>query len=108
MSFSELVGLTGAALAAYAYLPQITHLIREHCSAGLSERAFALWLASSVLMTTHAVTIGSPVFIVLGVQQILATGIIAFFCRRYRGQACPSHDAAAPTSGMLMTTPPSG
>jgi uncharacterized protein with PQ loop repeat len=90
MTFSELIGLSGAALAAYAYLPQIAHLIREHCSAGLSERAFALWLASSVLMTTHALTINSLVFILLGAEQMMATGVIAFFCHRYRDEACPS------------------
>lgn len=97
VSVSELLGLTGAAIAAYAYLPQITHLVRERCSAGLSERAFGLWLLSSVLMTTHAISIRSPVFIVLGGQQIVATGVIAFFCRRYRGQVCPSHASPAAT-----------
>ncbi len=91
MSASELLGLIGATVAAYAYLPQITHLVREHCSAGLSERAYALWLVSSLLMSVHAMTIRSLVFIVLGVQQVLATGVIAFFCRRYRDRACPAH-----------------
>lgn len=106
MSFSELLGLTGAALAAYAYLPQITHLVRERCSAGLSERAFVLWLVSSVLMTTHAVGIGSPVFIVLGAQQIMATSVIAFFCHRYRGQACPSHgEVARPAEALVSPSP---
>jgi len=109
MTPSEAVGLGGAALAGYAYLPQITHLIREHCSAGLSERAFALWLASSVLMTVHAITIDSVVFVILGGQQILSTGIIAWFCRRYRDQACPSHEPASlavlRTSGRHEGTP---
>lgn len=91
MTPSELLGLSGAALAGYAYLPQITHLVRERCSAGLSERAFSLWLTSSLLMTIHAIAIESLVFIVLGIQQIVSTGIIAFFCRRYRGEACPAH-----------------
>ena len=92
MSGSELIGLAGAALAGYAYLPQITHLIRERCSSGLSERAFALWLVASLLMTVHAVTIRAVVFIVLGILQVAASGVIAFDCRRYRGRACPSHD----------------
>ena len=92
MSGSEVIGLGGAAVAGYAYLPQITHLIRERCSSGLSERAFALWLVASVLMTVHAITIGAVVFIVLGIEQVAATGIIAVYCRLYRGRACPSHD----------------
>lgn len=94
MTPSELVGLVGAGVAGYAYLPQISHLVRERCSAGLSERAFALWLTSSLLMTIHAVTIGSAVFIILGMQQIVSTGVIASFCRRYRNLACPSHRPA--------------
>jgi hypothetical protein len=36
---SELIGLNGASLAGYAHLPQITHLIRQQCSAGISRRA---------------------------------------------------------------------
>jgi uncharacterized protein with PQ loop repeat len=95
VTLSEVVGLSGALLAGYAYLPQISHLIREHCSAGLSERAFVLWLGASLLMTVHAITIGAVVFIVLGIQQIACTGTIAFYCRRYRDQACPSHQAEA-------------
>ena len=93
MSVAEAIGLGGAGLAAYAYVPQIAHLVREHCSAGLSERAYTLWLVSSALMTVHAVTIGSVVFVLLGCQQIVATGLVAFFCARYRDQACPSHDS---------------
>ena len=96
MNPSELIGLGGAALAGYAYLPQITHLVRERCSSGLSERAFTLWLVASLLMTAHAVTIGAVVFIALGIQQVAATSLIAFYCRRYRGRACPSHDPRPP------------
>jgi hypothetical protein len=40
MSVPEVLGFSGAALSGYAYLPQISHLVRERCSAGLSERAF--------------------------------------------------------------------
>ena len=94
MTPSELLGFVGAGLSGYAYLPQITHLVRERCSAGLSERAFALWLTSSVLMTVHAIAIGSSVFIILGVLQIVSTAIIAFFSRRYRNLACSSHRPA--------------
>ena len=97
MNASEVIGLGGAFLAGYAYLPQITHLVKERCSAGLSERAFALWLVASLLMTVHAVSIGAVVFVVLGIMQVGATSLIAFYCRRYRGLVCPSH---APASAM--------
>jgi hypothetical protein len=88
---SEVIGFSGAAIAAYAYAPQIRHLIGERCSAGISIRAFGLWLAASVLVTVHAVTIFDPVFILLGVIQFVATGVILFFGREYRYMVCAFH-----------------
>jgi uncharacterized protein with PQ loop repeat len=88
---SELIGLSGASIAGYAYLPQITHLIREQCSAGISRRAFILWFAASILMTIHALLLPAVVFIVLGVIQIGATSTILVYTARYRGLVCPSH-----------------
>jgi uncharacterized protein with PQ loop repeat len=88
---SELIGLTGASLAGYAYLPQITHLIREHCSAGISRRAFTIWLLASVLMTVHAVLLPAVVFIALGAIQIAAITAILVYSARYRGLVCPTH-----------------
>ena len=46
----ELVGIAGISIGALAYLPQMVHLAREHCSAGISSRAWAMWLASAVLV----------------------------------------------------------
>jgi uncharacterized protein with PQ loop repeat len=88
---SELIGLSGASLAGYAYLPQIRHLIRERCSAGISRGAFSLWLFASVLMTIHAVLLPAAVFIVLGGVQIGAISIILVYSARYRGLVCPTH-----------------
>src|SRR6188472_2436325 len=88
---SELIGLSGASLAGYAYLPQIRHLIQERCSAGISRHAFLLWLLASTLMTIHAVLLPALVFIVLGAVQIGAIGAILFYSARYRGLVCPAH-----------------
>jgi uncharacterized protein with PQ loop repeat len=63
MDMPDLIGLTGAVIAGYAYVPQITHLIKERCSAGISRRAFALWFLSSLLVTINALFIQSAVFI---------------------------------------------
>lgn len=92
MAGSELLGLGGALLSGYAYLPQISHLVHERCSAGLSERAFLLWLVASGLMTVHAFAIQATVFLLLGFLQLTATALVAYFGRRYRGLACPSHE----------------
>jgi uncharacterized protein with PQ loop repeat len=91
MDGPNLIGLTGALIAGYAYLPQIRHLTREHCAAGISRRAFALWFFSSVLVTINAFFIQSVVFIVLGIVQISSTAVIYIFSTRYQGQLCPYH-----------------
>jgi uncharacterized protein with PQ loop repeat len=88
---SELIGLSGASLAGYAYLPQIRHLIQARCSAGISRNAFSLWLFASILMTIHAVLLPALVFIVLGTIQIGAISVILVYSARYRGLVCPSH-----------------
>ena len=88
---SELIGLSGASLAGYAYLPQISHLISQKCSAGISRRAFALWFVASILMTIHAVLLPALVFIVLGIVQIGAISTILVYSARYRGMVCPLH-----------------
>ena len=88
---SELIGLSGASLAGYAYLPQIRHLLRERCSAGISRRAFALWLLASALMTLHALLLPAVVFIVLGAVQLGAISVILVYSAKYRGLTCPSH-----------------
>jgi uncharacterized protein with PQ loop repeat len=97
MDGPNLIGLTGALIAGYAYIPQIKHLIKEQCSAGISRSAFMLWLISSVLITINAVFIQSTVFIVLGAIQILSTGIIFIYSTKYQGQVCAFH---APVSNI--------
>jgi uncharacterized protein with PQ loop repeat len=91
VSASEVLGFGGAVLAAYAYAPQIAHLVREQCSAGISLRAFSLWFTASALLATHAVAIADPVFAVLGLFQLVATGVILFYGHQYRYSVCPWH-----------------
>lgn len=108
---SELIGFTGASLAGYAYLPQITHLIRQQCSAGISRSAFTIWLLASILMTVHAILLPAVVFIALGAIQIGAITIILTYSARYRGLVClthqrsPAHDSLRPA---LHPPPPGG
>lgn len=91
MYIPKIIGLFGAILAGIAYLPQIIHLIKEHCSAGISQKAFIIWFIAAVAVSVEAISIQSPVFITLSFIQITATLIIIFFSYRYRG-ACPSHE----------------
>jgi uncharacterized protein with PQ loop repeat len=88
---TELAGFIGAALAGAAYVPQIWHLIRQRCSAGLSRVAFTVWLAASLLVTTHAVAIRETVFVALGAIQLAATALILIYTTRYANSYCASH-----------------
>ena len=88
---SELLGLVATALVICAYVPQVSHLVREHCSAGISLQAFGLWLVSSGLLFVHAAMIGDPIFALLQIVNLIATGIIIVCARRYRGSVCATH-----------------
>ena len=91
MTATEIAGFAGAGLAGAAYVPQISHLIRARCAAGISRLAFEVWLLASLLTTAHAVAIGAGVFIVLGGIQIVATTLIMLYATRYKDTLCPSH-----------------
>jgi uncharacterized protein with PQ loop repeat len=91
MNGPKLLGLTGALIAGSAYLPQINHLIKEQCSAGISRSAFALWFLASFLVTINAIYIHAIVFIFLGSVQIVSTAIIFMYSTKYKSQVCPFH-----------------
>jgi hypothetical protein len=96
LTATEVGGFVGAGLAGAAYVPQISHLVRARCSAGISRLAFAAWLVASLLTTVRAVAIGAGVFIVLGGIQIVATALIMLFAARYKDTTCPSHLSRPP------------
>jgi hypothetical protein len=96
LTVTEIAGFTGAGLAGAAYVPQISHLIRARCSAGISRLAFAVWLVASLLVTARAIAIHAGVFIVLGGIQIVATALIMLLAARYKDTACPSHLSRLP------------
>ena len=87
----ELLGLAGIALSMLAYLPQVIHLAREHCSAGVSRRAWAMWLLSSVLIGVLALHRRDPVFILLQISSLTSAAIILSLAHRYRGMSCRAH-----------------
>jgi hypothetical protein len=91
LTITQIAGFAGAGLAGAAYLPQISHLVRARCSAGISRPAFEVWLLAAFLTTTRAIAIGAGVFIVLGGIQIVATALILVCAARYKDTPCPSH-----------------
>ena len=91
LTATEIAGFAGAGLAGAAYVPQISHLVRARCSAGISRLAFEVWLLASLLTTARAIAIHAGVFIVLGGIQIVATTLIMLYAARYKDTPCPIH-----------------
>lgn len=98
LTVTQIAGFVGAGLAGAAYLPQISHLVRARCSAGISLLAFEVWLLASLLTTARAVAIHDGVFMALGGIQIAATAVITFCATRYKDTQCPIHLPGQPTA----------
>jgi hypothetical protein len=98
LTATEIAGFVGAGLAGAAYIPQISHLIRARCSAGISRLAFEVWLLASLLTTSRAIAIHAGVFIALGGIQTVATALIMLYATRYNGAPCPIHLPGQPTA----------
>jgi len=98
LTATQIGGFAGAGLAGAAYLPQISHLIRARCSAGMSRLAFGVWLLASFLTTARAITIHADAFIMLGAIQIVATAFIVLYVTRYQDTPCPIHLPCQPTA----------
>ena len=91
MSVTEMGGFLGVGLSGVAYAPQIVHLIRCRCSAGVSRPAYIVWLVASILLAVKAIAIQAWVFIALGGIEVLAITLILFYAARYKDQYCAFH-----------------
>jgi len=90
-SLFEALGILGIAISVVAYVPQVVHLGREHCSAGISRGAWGMWLASGLLVGALAVSRRDPVFILLQIANLTSTAVVLFLSWRYRGMVCAVH-----------------
>jgi hypothetical protein len=108
LTATEIAGFVGAGLAGAAYVPQISHLIRARCSAGISRLAFEVWLLASVLTTARAIAIHAGVFMALGGIQIVATALIMLCATRYKDTPCPSHLPGQPAAKAATRTGTAG
>ena len=103
MSNSQMLGFVGTGLVIVGYIPQIVHLTKERCTAGVSISALLLWCTASLLFLIHAGMIGDAVFVVAQSVNLAAGGLIVGFCKRYEGEVCPFHRKAY--SGLGNTGP---
>ncbi|SRR5713101_3311179 len=91
MNLPQVLGFVGTGVVAGAYVPQIWHLVKEHCSAGISIRAYFLWFLASVLFLVHAAMIKDIVFILVQVVNLLAIAAVVVYAKRYEKQICLLH-----------------
>ena len=89
MTTSQIIGFAGTGLVIVGYVPQILHLVKERCTAGISIPAFSLWCSASLLFLVHATMIGDAVFVLVQIVNLVAGGLIVAFCKRSEGEVCP-------------------
>ena len=102
----DVLGVVGIAISVVAYVPQVIHLAREHCSAGVSSRAWAMWLVSGLLVGLVAVQRRDAVFILLQLSTFTSAALILLLARRYKGMACETHAhlVSGPTPEVELTS----
>jgi lipid-A-disaccharide synthase-like uncharacterized protein len=98
----EILGIAGITISMLAYVPQVVHFGKGQCSAGISRRAWAMWLVGSLLVGTLAVHRGDFVFIALQFSTLTSAAIILFLAQKYRGMVCETH-AADPARELTAT-----
>lgn len=91
MNAFQILGFIGTGVVALAYIPQIHHLIKQHCSAGISIRAYVLWFFASLLFLAHATMNRDVVFIVVQVINLVAIFVIVIYARKYETRMCLAH-----------------
>jgi uncharacterized protein with PQ loop repeat len=91
MRLSQIVGFVGTCIVAVAYIPQIRHLINEHCSAGISIRAYRLWFLAALFFLAYAAMIRDTVFIIAQVLNLAAIYAIVIYAKRYENKLCIMH-----------------
>ena len=87
----QILGFAATTLVALGYVPQIIHLWKERCSAGISIPAWAIWVVASILFYSHAINIRDSVFVSLLTIQLTAQIAILALGARYRGAHCEFH-----------------
>jgi len=91
------LGIVGTGLVILAYLPQLIHLVKERCSAGLSIGAYVIWSVAALLLLIYAISRNDPVFIALQTYQVAATILISYFGFKFKGHFCETHGGVSQT-----------
>ena len=92
---TETLGFIGTLIAVGAYWPQIRIIISEHCSAGISLRAWGLWLLGTSFILIHALTTQDTVFILLQVLGFILIATVIILTKFYGNRVCHSLETPA-------------
>jgi MtN3 and saliva related transmembrane protein len=84
MVLHTLSGAMGVGIVVIAYVPQIARIVRTRRAAGVSIPTYLLWAAGSALLLVHAMGMGSAVFTVLTIFQIVACLVIIALTLSFR------------------------
>lgn len=101
----EILGIAGITVSMLVYVPQVIHLGTEHCSAGISRRAWTMWLVGSLLVGALAADRGDLVFIALQFSNLTSAAVILYLAQKYRGMVCETHEAN-PATELTVTGGP--
>jgi len=91
MGTPSILGFIGAILVAVAYIPQIFHIVRQHCAYGISVRAWFIWFLAALLILPRAIISGEKLFAALLIIQSIATAFILIFSYFHQDRFCPKH-----------------
>ena len=79
------VGIVGTALVTFAFVPQITLLLRTHQPGALSVRSNVFNATASALLFAYALLRGDVIFIAVMGFQLAASALIVVLIIRYSG-----------------------
>ena len=83
-----ILGLIGTLLVAFAYIPQIRHLLMKKCAACISIRSWFVWIIAALLIFLHAITGLDLVFKVFSVVNLIFITITFVLALVYKEQTC--------------------
>lgn len=88
MDIPAALGWTGTLLILAAYIPQIRHLVREKCAAGISFITWEAWWLGSVLLAIHALDQKDGAFVAVQTVNLAAVSLTLYYAKKYEGRTC--------------------
>ena len=89
---TAILGGIGTFLILIAYVPQIRHIYKEHCTGGVSVRAWLVWLIGTILIFTYAIDLGDSIFITIQTVNLIAVVTILLLIKFYAKRVCHSKE----------------